>query len=200
MCWLFVPKLRADGWLRIEGQEQRIDGELAYHDHNWGRFWWGDDFGWTWGTMLSQAPENPWSLVFLQMTDRRRLRCLSKALYVWHHDEPAAIFRHAALRTRPTVYSVASRTARCRLLCDSCSTVRCQMYLNESRSTRRVQATQCTPSFARIRTPAWLSRSEVSLNRSTVLCETSGTATGERLDQRRDFDFDGTGVFEFLHG
>ena len=59
MCWLFVPKLRADGWLRIGGHEHRIDGELAYHDHNWGRFWWGDDFGWTWGTMLSQTPGNP---------------------------------------------------------------------------------------------------------------------------------------------
>ncbi len=59
MCWLFVPKLRADGWLRIGGQEHRVDGEVAYHDHNWGRFRWGDDFGWTWGTILSQQAREP---------------------------------------------------------------------------------------------------------------------------------------------
>ncbi len=100
MCWLFVPRLRAEGWLRIGGHEHHVENELAYHDHNWGRFWWGDDFGWTWGTILSQQPENPWSMVFLRMTDRRRLRCLSQALYVWHDDEPAAIFRHAAVQTR----------------------------------------------------------------------------------------------------
>ena len=29
MCWLFVPKLRADGWLRIGGQEHRMNGELG---------------------------------------------------------------------------------------------------------------------------------------------------------------------------
>ena len=113
MCWLFVPRLRADGWLRIGGQEHRLEGELAYHDHNWGRFWWGDDFGWTWGTFLSQGPEDPWSLVFLRMTDRRRLRCLSQALYVWHHDEPAAIFRHAAVQTRS--HGLLGRAADCTL-------------------------------------------------------------------------------------
>ena len=99
MSWLFVPRLRADGWLRIGGQEHRFEDDLAYHDHNWGRFWWGDDFGWTWGTILPREPDDPWSMVFLQMTDRRRLRFLSQALYVWHHDEPAAIFRHAAVQT-----------------------------------------------------------------------------------------------------
>ena len=82
MSWLFVPRLRAEGWLRIGGREHRIEDDLAYHDHNWGRFWWGDDFGWTWGTILPTKPGDPWSMVFLQMTDRSRLRYLSQALYV----------------------------------------------------------------------------------------------------------------------
>ena len=59
MCWLFVPRLRADGWLRIDGQEHRFESELAYHDHNWGRFSWGDDFGWTWGTILPARAGGP---------------------------------------------------------------------------------------------------------------------------------------------
>ena len=113
MSWLFVPRLRAQGWLRIGGREHRIENDLAYHDHNWGRFWWGDDFGWTWGTLLPKGSDDPWSMVFLQMTDRSRLRCLSQALYVWHHDEPAVIFRHAAVRTRSD--GVLGRAADCTL-------------------------------------------------------------------------------------
>ncbi len=69
--WLFVPRLRAEGWLHVNGQEHRIENDLAYHDHNWGRFWWGDDFSWTWGTILPTEPDDPWSMVFLQTTDRR---------------------------------------------------------------------------------------------------------------------------------
>ena len=69
------------------------------------------------------SPQNPWSLVFLRMTDRRRLRCLSQALYVWHRDEPTAIFRHAAVQIAlMTAFSAAPRTALCpqpmRLLLD----------------------------------------------------------------------------------
>ncbi len=200
MCWLFVPKLRADGWLRIGSQEHRIDSELAYHDHNWGRFWWGDDFGWTWGTMLSQTPGNPWSLVFLKMTDRRRLRCLSQALYVWHHDEPAAIFRHAALRTHH--HGLLGRVADCtlpapmRLLLDGeVSDVPQRVEINATRAGDSVYAEFRPHSYARLAQP-----SEVSLNRSTVLCETSGTAKVNGSINGEDFNFAGTGVFEFLYG
>lgn len=200
MCWLFVPKLRADGWLRIGGQEHRVDSELAYHDHNWGRFWWGDDFGWTWGTILPQQPDNPWSLVFLRMTDRRRLLCLSQALYLWHHDEPAAIFRHAAVQTRS--HGLLGRAADCtlpapmRLLLDvEVSDVPERVEIDATRAGDAVHTEFRSHSYARLAKP-----SEVCLNRSTVLCETSGIArvsgsiSGERID------FAGTGVFEFLYG
>jgi hypothetical protein len=200
MCWLFVPRLRADGWLCIGGQEHRVESEVAYHDHNWGRFWWGDDFGWTWGTILSQQPENPWSLVFLRMTDRRRLLCLSQALYVWHHDEPAAIFRHAAVQMRSC--GLLGRTADCtlpapmRLLLDGdVSDVPERVEIDATRAGDVVHTEFRPQSYARLAQP-----SEVCLDRSTVLCETGGTAhvsgsiNGERMD------FAGTGVFEFLYG
>jgi hypothetical protein len=200
MCWLFVPKLRADGWLRIAGQEHRVDGELAYHDHNWGRFWWGDDFGWTWGTIFSQTPGNPWSLVFLRMTDRRRLRCLSQALYVWHHDEPAAIFRHAAVQTRS--YGRLGRPADCtlpapmRLLLDGeMSDVPERLEIDATRAGDEVHAEFRPQSYARLAQP-----SEVSLNRSTVLCETNGTARVNGSINGEGIDFVGSGVFEFLYG
>jgi hypothetical protein len=200
MCWLFVPRLRADGWLRIGGHERLVEDELAYHDHNWGRFWWGDDFGWTWGTILSRQPENPWSLVVLRMTDRRRLRCLSQAMYVWHHDEPAAIFRHAAVQMRSR--GLLGRPADCtlpapmRLLLDGeVSDVPERVEISATRAGDTVHAEFRPQSYSRLAQP-----SEVCLDRSTVLCETSGTAqvTGSINGERMDFA--GTGVFEFLYG
>ncbi len=200
MCWLFVPRLRAVGWLRIGGREHRIENELAYHDHNWGRFWWGDDFGWTWGTLLPEGPDEPWSMVFLQMTDRSRLRCLSQALYVWHHDEPAAIFRRAGVRARSD--GLLGRAADCtlpppmRLLLDGeVPGVPERIEITATWAGDEVRAEFRPRSYARLAQP-----SETRLDRSTVLCETGGTARASGTINGEDVDFVGTGVFEFLHG
>jgi hypothetical protein len=50
-------------------------------------------------------------------------------------------------------------------------------------------------SYARLALP-----SEVSLDGSTVLCETGGIARASGTISGEDFDFVGTGVFEFLYG
>lgn len=200
MCWLFVPRLRADGWLHIRGQEHRLDNEVAYHDHNWGRFWWGDDFGWTWGTILPEEPDAPWSLVFLQMTDRRRLRALSQALYVWHHDEPAAIFRHASVQMRSA--GRCGRAADCtlpppmRLLLDGEAPEVPERIQIAARRAGDAVHTEFRPrSYARLAQP-----SEVRLDRSVVLCESSGAARVNGSINGEAVDFVGTGVFEFLYG
>jgi len=200
ISWLFVPRLRAEGWLRISGREHRMENDLAYHDHNWGRFRWGDDFGWTWGTILPTKPGDPWSMVFLQTTDRSRLRCLSQALYVWHHDEPAAIFRHAAVQTRSD--GRLSRAADCtlpppmRLLLDGeVPGVPERIDITATRAGDKVHAEFRSRSYARLAQP-----SEVCLDRSTVLCETGGTVRASGTIKGADFDFVGTGVFEFLYG
>ena len=56
MSWLFVPRMRAHGWLRMGGEEIRFDDDVAYHDHNWGRFQWGGDFGWIWAPSFRPIP------------------------------------------------------------------------------------------------------------------------------------------------
>jgi hypothetical protein len=200
ISWFFVPRLRAEGCLRIGGREHRIEDDLAYHDHNWGRFRWGDDLGWTWGTILPAEPGNPWSMVFMQTTDRSRLRCLSQALYVWHHDEPAAIFRHAAVQTRSG--GLLDRAADCtlpppmRLLLDGeVPGVPEKIDITATRAGDRVHAEFRSGSYARLAQP-----SEVYLDRSTVLCETGGTARASGTINGEDFDFASTGVFEFLYG
>lgn len=198
--WLFVPRLRAEGWLRIGRREHRLEDDLAYHDHNWGRFQWGDDFGWTWGTLLPAEPGNPWSMVFLQTTDRSRLRCLSRALYVWHHDEPAAIFRHAAVQTSSD--ERLARAADCtfppamRLLLDGeVPGVPARIDITASRAGDSVRVEFCSRSYARLAQP-----SEVYLDQSTVLCETAGNTRACGTIGGEPFDFIGTGVFEFLYG
>lgn len=200
ISWLFVPRLRADGWIRIGGEEHRIENDLAYHDHNWGRFWWGDDFGWTWGTILPAGPEDPWSMVFVQNTDRSRLRYFSQALYVWRHDEPATIFRHAAVRARSE--GRLKRAADCtlpppmRLLLDGeVPGVPERIDITARRAGNTIHVEFCPHSYARLAQP-----SEVRLDRSTVLCETGGTTRVRGWINGEDVDFSGTGVFEFLHG
>jgi hypothetical protein len=200
MCWLFVPRLRADGWLSISGRHHLIRDALAYHDHNWGRFRWGGDFGWTWATLLPQDVDDPWSFVFLQMTDRTWLRCLSQALYVWHRDEPVAIFRHAAVCTRH--HGILDRGPDCtlpppmRLLLDGQAPgVPQRVEITAHRAGDTVSAEFCPQSYARLAQP-----SEVRLDGATVLCETSGTARVTGSVAGADFDVAAAGVFEFLHG
>lgn len=200
MNWLFVPRLRANGSLHLDGREHHIADELAYHDHNWGRFRWGDDFGWVWGTILPRDSSDPWSMVFLQMTDRRRLNYLSQALYVWHHDEPAAIFRHAALTTE--CVGTLAHGPDCtlpppmRLVLDGAAPgVPDRFRIAAARVDDEVHAEFRTTSYARLAQP-----SEVSLTRSTVLCETNGNVTVAGRIGGRQIDFAGAGVFEFLYG
>jgi hypothetical protein len=200
VSWLFVPRLRADGWIRLGRREQRLDGDLAYHDHNWGRFHWGDDFGWTWGSILPDSRGDPWSLVFARMTDGRRLRALSQALYVWHGEERAAIFRHAEVRVRSS--GPLRRAADCTLppamrlvLGGEASDVPAEVEISATRSGGWVNAEFRTRSHARLAQP-----SEVRLDRSVVLSESTGTARVRGAIDGRHLDLVGAGVFEVLHG
>lgn len=200
MSWLFVPRLRADGWVRVGGREHHLDGDLAYHDHNWGRFRWGDDFGWVWGSVLPSTPEDPWSFVFLRMTDRRRLRALSQALYAWRHDERAVIFRDGAVQVRSC--GLLGRAPDCTLpppmrlvLGGDASDVPASIEIAGTRSGDAVHVEFRPQSYARLAQP-----SEVCLDRSVVLSETSGTARVRGSINGEDVDIVGAGVFELLHG
>ena len=70
LSWLFVPRLEAHGHVWIGDTQVGLRGAPAYHDHNWGRFRWGDNFGWEWGSVLPRDRSDPWSIVCMRMTDR----------------------------------------------------------------------------------------------------------------------------------
>ena len=201
MSWLFVPRLRADGWLRIGGREHRFDNDLAYHDHNWGRFWWGDDFGWTWAHGPSQRSGRP-VVAGVPADDRPATAALPVpgALRVAPRracrDLPACRGADALVRrARPR-----RRTAPCRHRCGCCWMARCRAYRSgrdHRDAGRRHGARRVPPAVLR---PAGAAERDVP--RPTRLCSakpaaprgSTGSINGE------DIDFVGTGVFEFLHG
>jgi hypothetical protein len=69
ISWYVVPRLEVrEGWLAADGERVELAGASAYHDHNWGRWHWGDDLGWEWGAFLAPAP-GP-AFVLSRSTDR----------------------------------------------------------------------------------------------------------------------------------
>jgi hypothetical protein len=200
LSWLAVPRLRADGWFRIGGRQHRFTGDVAYHDHNWGHFRWGDDFGWTWGSILPADPRDPWSFVFACITDRHRLRTFTRAFYVWYGDEPVASLRDSAVRMRSS--GVLDRPPDCTLpppmrlvLGGRTAPVPATIEIMARRGADTLHAEIHLESSARLAHP-----SEIDLTGSVVLSETSGTALVTGSVAGREMDFAGSSVFEVLHG
>jgi hypothetical protein len=71
ISWYLVSNMSLSGDWTTQGSRTILSKVPAYHDHNWGRWHWGDDFGWEWGCFL-RNPANPCaaSMVFARITDR----------------------------------------------------------------------------------------------------------------------------------
>ena len=59
----------AAGRATVAGRSLDLAQASAYHDHNWGRWHWGQDLGWEWGCFLAPAPGPAF---FLSRIDRPR--------------------------------------------------------------------------------------------------------------------------------
>jgi hypothetical protein len=66
IAWRAIPLLSSRGYLVSAGQRTSLDDALAYHDHNWGRWHWGEDIGWEWAAW----PCADGALVMSRATDR----------------------------------------------------------------------------------------------------------------------------------
>jgi len=71
VAWYAVPRLAVSGTVRVGDRTLALEAASGYHDHNWGRWHWGEDLGWDWGSFL--APEGP-AIVLARTTDRARRR------------------------------------------------------------------------------------------------------------------------------
>jgi hypothetical protein len=72
ISWFTAPHLRLRGYVEAGGDRIDLGGAVAYHDHNWGRWRWGDDLGWEWGCFADSAGESV--LVYTRITDRDHRR------------------------------------------------------------------------------------------------------------------------------
>jgi len=73
--WALVPRLAASGRLAVGDAEVEIDaGWFCYQDHNFGRFAWGDDFGWEWIVAHATAADGVELTVVVDLRSDRRHR------------------------------------------------------------------------------------------------------------------------------
>jgi hypothetical protein len=100
MRWLVVPRLQATGKVRFGEQLHYIRHSPAYHDHNWGRFSWGGDFGWEWGISLNAGGKVDWSVIYYRITDRGRHHVLSQGLLLWRNHAHSRTFQDSELDVR----------------------------------------------------------------------------------------------------
>ena len=80
ISWYAMPRLQLSGEWMIGGLTRDLAGASAYQDHNWGRWHWGDDVGWEWGSFLAPAPGPVF--VFSRVTNRDHTRCGDSSLSV----------------------------------------------------------------------------------------------------------------------
>ncbi len=75
ISWYVIPRLDLRGEVKLGRHRVELEGASAYHDHNWGRWHWGEDIGWEWGCFMAPAPGPAFVFfVFARATDRAHRR------------------------------------------------------------------------------------------------------------------------------
>jgi len=98
--WMVAPRLRASGTVKHAGRTHVLVDAPAYHDHNWGSFGWGRNFAWEWGYTLPRDKDNPWTLVFVRLTDRGHRRMLMQGIFLWRAGSKERVFRDDEVELR----------------------------------------------------------------------------------------------------
>jgi len=100
--WGLVPQLLAGGELWACGRKAAITHDwFCYQDHNFGRFRWGEDFGWEWMVAHARTPQQPELTVVMDLrTDRTHRRGGLPYLFVLVGRELRKVFLGPAMRLR----------------------------------------------------------------------------------------------------
>jgi hypothetical protein len=91
--WVVTPRLAATGTVTIGRRSVRLSGALAYHDHNFGHFRWGQDFSWRWAFALPTDRAVPWTFAFASLGERSRNHALSQGVFLWRGARRHRTFR-----------------------------------------------------------------------------------------------------------
>ena len=95
ISWCLVPRLIASGWVETGGERIKFENLGAYHDHNWGRFYWGGDFSWEWGAAVPKDPAEPWTLVYARMNSKNRNAITATSVFLLERGKHIRYFRNA---------------------------------------------------------------------------------------------------------
>jgi len=102
--WVIIPSLSAAGSVRVGEREYPIRIARAYHDHNWGHWRWGENFGWDWGfcSSATEVEAAPLSLVYDRTVDRTGQQIAEHSLALWHGEALLKFFSRRMMRMRKT--------------------------------------------------------------------------------------------------
>jgi len=100
VSWIFVPRLVCSGTVTIASTRHQLHEAVAYHDHNWGNFAWGEDFAWEWGSALGSRSRSRWSMVYARMSDLGRNVSRGQGLFVWRGAHFYRLFRDDEIEMR----------------------------------------------------------------------------------------------------
>lgn len=93
ISWFAIPRLTLSGEWTVGGERFDLQAASAYHDHNWGRWHWGDDLGWEWGCFLTPMPGV--AFVISRTTDRAHRRLGHPSLAIHAGDKRRTFARPA---------------------------------------------------------------------------------------------------------
>ena len=195
--WLVVPRLVASGRITIADRVHPVDGALAYHDHNWGHFGWGRDFAWEWGYGLPDDPANPWSLVFVRLSDRAHSRCMMQGVFLWNGPREQCVFRDRDLRVRHVGFLRPARICKVPAVMALAHPEHATAIPRELRIDGAVDGNVIEATFR----GAEVAQVIVPNDRDfgvTVINEVSGRLAVRGVVRGEQFAIDGRAVFEFL--
>jgi hypothetical protein len=99
--WGLLPQMRAEGRLAACGESAAVgDGWFCYHDHNFGRFRWGDDVGWEWLVAHADCADEAVTVVVDRRTDRAHAGGGLPYLFVLVGGALRKVFLGPAMRLR----------------------------------------------------------------------------------------------------
>ena len=198
LSWCLIPRLRASGFVELDGQKIEFEQLGAYHDHNWGCFHWGGDFSWEWGCALPEDPSDPWTLVFARMNSQDRNTVMASSVFLLENGRHLRYFRNAeVVFTSSTEMSrkIAGRVpaSAALLLPDEDHDVPVRTTVNAQRGDDWLQADIVTTSRGQVLVP-----SEIDYCKMVRLNEASATAEVTGRCANRDIKFQGPGLLEVV--
>lgn len=111
--WGLLAQMRAEGRIAACGTSAAVgDGWFCYHDHNFGRFRWGEDFGWEWLVAHAPCGGEAVTVVVDRRTDRRHAAGGLPYLFVFVGGALRKVFLGPAMRLRWSWHDAATLPPR----------------------------------------------------------------------------------------